>query len=208
MAHFWSAVPAYLSANWTELLGSLTGILCVWLLVRQNIWNWPIGIANNIFYVFIFYKSGLFADMGLQFVYLSIAVYGWWNWLHGGKNHSELSVVRTSPKGLLGYCGITAASTAILYSLLRSFTPSTVPFADGLTTSLFLTAQFMMSRKLVENWWFWIVGDVLVIALYIYKHLYLTTGLYLVMLAMCVVALIEWQRAAKKDILASASVAG
>ena len=208
MAHFWSAVPAYLSANWTELVGSLTGILCVWLLVKQNIWNWPIGIANNSFYVFIFYKSGLFADMGLQFVYLSIAIYGWWNWLHGGNNHSELSVARTSPKGLLGYCGITAASTAILYSLLRSFTPSTVPFADGLTTSLFLTAQFMMSRKLVENWWFWIVGDVLVIALYIYKHLYLTTGLYLVMLAMCVVALIEWQRAAKKDILASASVAG
>ncbi len=66
----------------------------------------------------------------------------------------------------------------------------------------------MMSRKLVENWWFWIVGDVLVIALYVYKHLYLTTGLYLVMLAMCVVALIEWQRAAKKDRLASVSAAG
>jgi nicotinamide mononucleotide transporter len=208
MAHFWSAVPAYLSANWTELLGSLTGILCVWLLVKQNIWNWPIGIANNIFYVFIFYKSGLFADMGLQFVYLSIAVYGWWNWLHGGNNHSELSVVRTSPKGLLGYCGITPASTTILYWLLRSYTPSTVPFADGLTTSLFLTAQFMMSRKLVENWWFWIVGDVLVIGLYVYKHLYLTTGLYLVMLAMCVAALVEWQRAVRKESLARASVAG
>jgi nicotinamide mononucleotide transporter len=60
----------------------------------------------------------------------------------------------------------------------------------------------------VENWWFWIAGDVLVIGLYIYKHLYLTTGLYLVMLAMCIVALIEWQRATKKDILSSASVAG
>ncbi len=208
MADPWSAVLTYVTANWTELLGSLTGILCVWLLIKQNIWNWPIGIANNIFYVFVFFKSGLYADMGLQFVYLSIALYGWSNWLHGGKNHSELSVARTSPKALLGYCGIAAASTAILYWLLRSFTPSTVPFADGLTTSLFLTAQFMMSRKLVENWWFWIVGDVLVIALYVYKHLYLTTGLYLVMLAMCVVALIEWQRAAKKDRLASVSAAG
>ncbi len=206
--HLWSAVLSYVTANWTELLGSLTGILCVWLLIRQNIWNWPIGIANNIFYVFVFFKSGLFADMGLQFVYLSIGLYGWWNWLHGGKNHSELNVARTSSKGLLGYCGIAAVSTAVLYWLLRSFTPSTVPFADGLTTSLFLTAQFMMSRKLVENWWFWIVGDVLVIGLYIYKHLYLTTGLYLVMLAMSVVALVEWQRATKKKDLVSASVAG
>jgi nicotinamide mononucleotide transporter len=207
MSQPWSEVLTYVTANWTELLGSLTGIVCVWLLVKQNIWNWPIGIANNIFYVFIFFKSGLFADMGLQFLYLCIALYGWWNWLHGGNNRSELSVARTSPKSMLGYCGITAASTAILYWLLRSFTPSTVPFADGLTTSLFLTAQFMMSRKLVENWWFWIVGDVLVIALYIYKHLYLTTGLYLAMLAMCVVALVEWQRATKKDSLASISAA-
>lgn len=208
MTHLWSEILSYVSANWTELLGTLSGILCVWLLVRQNIWNWPIGIANNIFYVFVFFRSGLFADMGLQFIYLSIALYGWWNWLHGGNNHTELHVARTSAKGLLAYCGITAASTAILYWLLRSFTPSTVPFADGLTTSLFLTAQFMMSRKLVENWWFWIVGDVLVIALYVYKHLYLTTGLYLVMLAMSVLALVEWQRAAKKETLVSATFAG
>lgn len=208
MADLWSAVFTYVTAHWIELMGSLTGMLCVWLLIRQNIWNWPIGIANNIFYVFVFFKSGLFADMGLQFVYLSIALYGWWNWRHGGNAHSELIVSRTSDKSLLRYCGMAGAATAILYWLLRSFTPSTVPFADGLTTSLFLTAQFMMSRKLVENWWFWIVGDVLVIGLYIYKHLYLTTGLYLVMLTMCIVALVQWQRAAKKKSLVSASAAG
>lgn len=204
MSQLWSAVLTYVTANWTELLGSLTGILCVWLLIKQNIWNWPIGIANNIFYVFVFFKSGLYADMGLQFVYLSIALYGWSNWLHGGKNHSELSVARTSPKALLGYCGIAAASTAILYWLLRSFTPSTVPFADGLTTSLFLTAQFMMSRKLVENWWFWIVGDVLVIGLYIYKQLYLTSALYAFFLAMCIAGLLEWQKASRRAAVVAA----
>ena len=204
MADLWSAVLQYIAANWTELLGTLTGIVCVWLLVKQNIWNWPIGIANNIFYVFVFFKSGLFADMGLQFIYLSIALYGWWNWLHGGNNHSELDVSRTSGRGLLGYCGAAAASTAILYWLLRSFTPSTVPFADGLTTSLFLTAQFMMSRKLVENWWFWIVGDVLVIGLYIYKHLYATTGLYMVMLAMCFLGLQQWRKALQEKVMVAA----
>ncbi len=66
MSQLWSAVLTYVTANWTELLGSLTGILCVWLLIKQNIWNWPIGIANNIFYVFVFFKSGLYADMGLS----------------------------------------------------------------------------------------------------------------------------------------------
>jgi nicotinamide mononucleotide transporter len=184
--------------NWVELLGFLSGALCVWLLVKENIWNWPIGIANNIFYVFIFFRSGLYADMGLQFVYISIAVYGWWNWLHGGRNHSELSVSRALPAALFAYVALAAAVTAALYFLLRH-TPSNVPLADGFTTALFLTAQYMMSRKLVENWWFWIVGDGFAIGLYIYKDLYLTAVLYAIFTAMCVMGLIGWQKAAKKQ---------
>ena len=193
----------FLARNWQELIGSLTGALCVWLLIRQNIWNWPIGIANNIAYVIVFYQSGLYADSGLQFVYMAIAFYGWWNWLHGGVNRTELKVDHTSAAGRLGYAAIAAAVTAILYWILRH-TPSTVPFADGLTTALFLTAQFMMSLKLVENWWFWIVGDVLVIGLYIYKHLYLTSGLYLIFLAMSIAGLLEWQKAARRVAAAAA----
>lgn len=196
------ALTGFLARNWQELAGFLTGALCVWLLIRQNIWNWPIGIANNIVYVIVFYKSGLYADSGLQFVYMAIAFYGWWNWLHGGVNRSELKVERASAAGLLGYSGMAAAITALLYWILRH-TPSTVPFADGLTTALFLTAQFMMSRKLVENWWFWIIGDVLVIGLYVYKHLYLTTGLYLVFLAMSIAGLLEWQRVVRRPALSA-----
>ncbi len=198
MPPLWTPVLGFLARNWQELAGFISGALCVWLLVRQNIWNWPIGIANNIVYVVVFYKSGLFADSGLQFIYMAIAFYGWWNWLHGGVDHSALKVNRASTSGLLGYLAIAAVSTLILYCLLRRFTPSTVPFADGLTTALFLTAQYMMSRKLLENWWFWITGDVLVIGLYVYKHLYLTSVLYAVFLAMCVAGLWEWQKAAKR----------
>ena len=190
-------VANFLVHNWEELAGFVTGAVCVWLLIRQNIWNWPVGIANNIFYIAIFFSSGLYADMGVQFVYIAVAIYGWWNWLHGGMDRSELKVARTSVIGLLGYTALTGAGTAVLYWILRRFTPSTVPFADGLTSALFLTAQYMMSRKLIENWWFWLLGDVLVIGLYIYKHLYLTSVLYGIFLAMSVAALLEWQRAAE-----------
>jgi len=202
MPLLWSAVGRFLAQNWQELAGFISGALCVWLLVRQNIWNWPIGIANNIVYVIVFYKSGLYADSGLQFVYMAIAFYGWWNWLHGGVNHSELKVNRASAMGMLGYLAIAAAATGVLYGLLRH-TPSTVPFADGLTTALFLTAQYMMSRKVVENWWFWIVGDILVIGLYTYKHLYLTSGLYAVFTAMSIAGLLEWQKAARRMAMAA-----
>ncbi|SRR5579859_146385 len=193
------SIPHFLIGNWQELAGFVSGALCVWLLIRQNIWNWPVGIANNVFYIVIFYKSGLYADMGVQFVYIAVAIYGWWNWLHGGVNHSELKVARASAIGLLGYAALAAAGTGALYWILRRFTNSTVPLADGLTSALFLTAQYMMSRKLIENWWFWIVGDALVIGLYIYKHLYLTSVLYVIFLAMCVAALLEWQRAARSS---------
>jgi nicotinamide mononucleotide transporter len=197
MHAIWSAAAGFVAQNWQELAGFVTGALCVWLLVKQNIWNWPTGITNNIFYIVIFYKSGLYADAGVQFVYIAVAVYGWWNWLHGGQQHGELKVSPASTRSLLGYVGIAAAATGVLYVVLRQ-TPSTVPLADGLTSALFLTAQYMMSRKVVQNWWFWIVGDVLVIGLYVYKHLYLTSVLYVVFLAMSIAGLVEWQRAARR----------
>ena len=198
----WIRILEFLNGNWQELLGFLTGTVCVWLLIKENIWNWPIGIANNIFYIFIFFKSGLYADMGLQLAYIAIALYGWWNWLHGGKNRSELRVSRASSLGLLGYSAIAAVSTAVLYWLLRRFTPSTVPLADGLTTALFLTAQYMMSRKVVENWWFWIAGDALAIGLYMYKHLYFTTALYVIFLGLCIAGLLEWRKRARQTVVA------
>ena len=204
MHSIWSSAAGFLAQNWQELAAFVTGVLCVWLLVRQNIWTWPVGIINNIFYIVIFYNSGLYADAGVQFVYIAVAIYGWWNWLHGGLDRSELQVTPASTGGLLGYVGIAAAATGVLYAVLRQ-TPSTVPLADGLTSALFLTAQYMMSKKIVQNWWFWIVGDVLVIGLYIYKHLYLTSILYVVFLAMSIAGLLEWQRASRRAVVAAAS---
>jgi nicotinamide mononucleotide transporter len=192
-------LEGYIRANGIESLGVALGVACVWLLVKENIWNWPTGIANNILYIYIFFVTGLYADTGLQFVYIAIAIYGWWNWLHGGKNHSELGVSEASLATLGGYTAMAALTTAILYFILHRFTPSNVPFWDGLTTAIFLIAQYMMSRKVVENWWFWIVGDVLSIGLYIYKGLNQTAGLYTVMMILSVMGLREWQKAARRE---------
>src|SRR6266700_1203452 len=133
----WSEILGFIARNWTEVLGFITGAACVWLLVKENIWTWPLGIANNIFYIFVFLESGLYADMGLQFVYIAISIYGWWNWLHGGKDRSALAVTRASASVLAGYGAMTGVATGMLYWLLHRYTPSTVPLADGLTTGLF-----------------------------------------------------------------------
>jgi len=184
----------------TEILGFVTGALCVWLLARQNIWTWPIGIANNIFYIVVFLRSGLFGDAGLQVVYIVLAAYGWYTWLHPDGAKSELRVARTSPRQWLWIIPATAAAALLLRAFLAGYTPSTVPAWDGLTTALSLAATWGQCRKLVESWWLWIAVDVIYIPLYIYKGLNLTAVLYFVFMLLCVAGLRSWNRALRERV--------
>ncbi len=177
-----------------EVIGFVTGVGCVWLAARGNIWNWPVAIVNAISFIIVFFGAKLYADCGLQLVYVAISVYGWWSWLHGGRNRSELPVTRVRASAIpwLGLATIAAASLLLL--LLRRYTDSTVPFWDALTTAMSLTAQYMLARKIIENWWLWMAADIIYVALYVYKGLYLTAVLYGVFFALCVLGLVRWQK--------------
>ena len=179
----------------TEVLGFVTGALCVWLLARQIIWNWPIGIANNALYLIVFLRSGLYGDAGLQIVYMMLGAYGWWTWLRVTPGRMGLPVTRTSRRTWAWLIPATGVAAVGLAFFLRRFTDSTVPGWDGSTTALSLAAIFGQSRKYVESWWIWIAADVIYIPLYIYKSLWLTSVLYLVFLILCVIGLREWRRA-------------
>jgi nicotinamide mononucleotide transporter len=179
----------------TEVLGFVTGALCVWLLARQIIWNWPIGIANNALYLIVFLRSGLYGDAGLQIVYMILGAYGWWTWLRATPGRMGLPVTRTSRRTWAWLIPATGVAAVGLAFFLRRFTDSTVPGWDGSTTALSLAAIFGQSRKYVESWWIWIAADVIYIPLYIYKNLWLTSVLYLVFLILCVIGLREWRRA-------------
>ncbi|MCM2576557.1 nicotinamide riboside transporter PnuC [Streptomyces meridianus] len=180
--------------SWTEVLGFGTGALCVWLVARQHIANWPIGIANNVFFILLFVQAGLYADAGLQVVFISLAVYGWWTWARGGAPGSRLPVRRTSRREWLWLTAAGAAGTAALALLLDRATDSTVPFWDALTTALSLTATYGQCRKRLESWWLWIAADVIYIPLYAHKELYLTSLLYLGFMTLCVFGLRDWRR--------------
>jgi nicotinamide mononucleotide transporter len=180
-------------ASWAEVLGFLTGLVTVWLVVRQHIANWPIGIVNVLLLMVAFVTAGLYADAGLQVVYVVLGFYGWWQW-HRRGSEPDTVVRRTRPAEwlLVGVGGVVA--TAVLYGLLRTVLSSTVPFADAVTTALSLVATFGQCRKLIESWWFWIAADLIYIPLYAYKSLYLTTVLYAVFLGLCVVGWRAWRR--------------
>ncbi|MBX6768299.1 MAG: nicotinamide mononucleotide transporter [Actinomadura rubrobrunea] len=180
--------------TWAELLGFATGAVNVWLVVRQNILNWPIGIANVVLLGLVFLDGGLYADAGLQIVYVALQAYGWWMWLYGGDGRDGLPVSRTSRGEWIGLLAAGAAGTALLVWMLTAWTDSTVPFWDALTTALSLIAVYGQSRKRLESWWIWITADLVYIPLYWYKDLKLTSALYVVFLSLCVAGLAAWQR--------------
>ncbi|HLW02570.1 MAG TPA: nicotinamide riboside transporter PnuC [Ktedonobacterales bacterium] len=175
-----------------EVFGFISGALSVWLTVKVNIWNWPVGIANSAFYVVVFFTSQLYADMALQIVYIVLGFLGWYWWLHGGNNRTELPIehvtLRLSAVLLVLLALGTWGETVFLQGIQDS-----APFWDALTTAMSLVAQFLLTKKLIENWYVWISVDVIYIGLYIYKHLYLTSVLYALFLAMCVTGLLHWR---------------
>lgn len=178
-----------------ELLGFLTGVANVWMLARQNIWNWPVGLANNAIYTAVFLNSGLYGDAGLQGVFMVLAAYGWWNWTRRASIDAKLIVRRTAPSTWSWLLPVTAMGAIGLRFFLRRYTDSTVPGWDGLTTAISLAATYGQCKKLIESWWLWILADLIYIPLYIYKGLWLTSALYVVFMILCVVGLHEWRRA-------------
>lgn len=179
--------------SWLEPLAVATGIISVYLSVRQNIWSWPTALVNVTLYFFVFRAANLYADMGLQVFYFALSVYGWYEWLYGGEKRTELKVSRVTPKlaGIL--LAITIAGVAVLDAVLRQ-TPDTVPFLDSVTSTASIVGQWMMTKKILENWTVWIAVNVLSIGMYIYKGLNQTAGLYAGFLVLAIMGYIKWRR--------------
>ena len=183
----------HVELDFTEAVGFVTGGLTVWLLVSQNIWNWPIGIANNLVYGLIFFQARLYADMTIQIVFALVSVYGWISWLRGNTTSGGFPITRT-PLGLALACLAIGVTGTWAWSLVLARINDSAPLLDALTAVMSLIAQYLMTRKFLENWTIWIVVDIISVGLYTSRHLYLTAVLYAIYIAMCVVGAIEWKR--------------
>jgi len=194
---------SYLHLPWwpieaTETLGFVTGGICVWLNVREDIWNWPIGIANNVFFFILLLQRGLFADMWLQVIYFGFGLYGWYQWLRGGREHRRLTISRTRLWEWLALTGLVVAGTLGMRELLLYFNGA-APFWDAFTTALSLAAQYLICRKRLENWFVWIVADIIYVPLYLSRHLPLFALLYAVFIVMCVLGLRAWRQTLREQ---------
>lgn len=186
----------WLSGNYIELLGAILGITYVFFSIRQNILTWPVGLLTSVLYVWVFFVSKLYADMGLQLYYVVISIYGWYEWLNGNKSDQSktLKVSRLTLKLGIVLAFVSILIFLLIWYILKYYTDSPVPRADALATSLSIIATWMLARKILEHWLVWIFVDAFSIGLFWYKDLLPTVFLFVVYTVMAVVGYVEWKK--------------
>lgn len=176
-----------------EILAVVFGIISVYLSTRENIWSWPTALINVGLYFVVFYEAKLYADMGLQVIYIVLALYGWYHWLYGGPRRTTLPVTRGAPHQLLIAAAVGVVGGWAIGALLARFTDASLPYLDASLTSASLVAQWMATRKLLENWVLWIAADIVYVGMFIYKRLYPTAALYLVFTVLAIWGYTRWK---------------
>jgi nicotinamide mononucleotide transporter len=209
----WLDSPAFsllaVPVSWAELLGDVTGGLCVWLLARQNVLTWPLGLMNNIFWGLLFFRSRLYADSVLQSLFFAFGLYGWWHWSRPrpelaasapvrGTPARRTRVRRTTDREWWVFSVSTVLATVAATLALTRFTDSPAPLADASVLTLSLVATYGQAHRLLESWIVWIAVDVISVPLYVSRGLYPTAALYVVFGALCVLGFVEWSRAAAR----------
>jgi nicotinamide mononucleotide transporter len=179
--------------NAFEVVGVVTGVLGVWLTTRQNVWCWPIGLVSVSAFIVVFGQARLYANMGLQAVYVIACLYGWYAWLHGGQDDGALQVTRM-PRGPKLASGALGTGFAIVLGLtLHSQTDAALPFLDSSLAAFSLVAQWLQTRKWIESWLLWIAVDVFYVGMYVFQRLLPTAGLYAVFLILAVLGWRAWK---------------
>jgi nicotinamide mononucleotide transporter len=176
-----------------EIVAVAFTLVNVWLAVKQNMWTWPTGIASVILSGIVFYQSRLYANAGLQVLYLILSIHGWYEWLHGGVNHTELRVRKATPRQWVACAIAGVVLTAALMWVLRVVQGS-APLSDAGTTAFSIVGQWMLNEKLLENWLIWLAVDIVYVPMFFASHRPASALLYAFFCVLAVKGFIDWRR--------------
>ena len=179
-----------------EIIGTAVGLIYLWLEYHASIYLWIAGIIMPAIYLFVYYDAGLYADFGINIYYLLVAVYGWIIWKYGKekKEKAELPITKFPLKYLLVVSLVFLITFVGIGKILVHFTDSNVPWLDSFTTALSIIGMWMLARKYIEQWWVWIIVDVVCCGLYIYKELYFTSFLYGLYAIIAIFGYYKWRK--------------
>ncbi|MDE5703255.1 MAG: nicotinamide riboside transporter PnuC [Bacteroidales bacterium] len=189
-----------------EYVGVLTGLLYIFLEIKQHRAMWIVGFLTSLLYVFVFFFSKIYADMGLQIYYVAISVYGFLQWTKNGKNglcekpepasvpQDKIIYSTLTPRLLVGVLLAIIVLFFLIYTLLNNFTDSPIPIGDAFTTSVGIVATWMVARRIIEHWVFWIVANGISVYLYFVRELYPTMFLYICYALLAAIGLYTWKK--------------
>jgi nicotinamide mononucleotide transporter len=187
-------VAKWIAANWFELTGAVITALSIWLGTRQNIWYYPTGLVALAMYTWLFFTGKLYAESLLQIICFVLMVYGWYEWLHGGANKTELPVTRTPRwawrSGMVSGVG----GSVLVIALQLRFTDNPSPYVDSSLMVWSLVAQWMTARKWLENWILWVVINTVSVPWYIHRGYWITAVLYVALWALAFVGYRDWRK--------------
>jgi nicotinamide mononucleotide transporter len=207
----------WISNNFIEIFGAVTGIIFVFLEIRQTIWLWPVGLVTSAVYIWVFFTSKFYADMSLQGYYLVISCLGWYWWTRGKKRRlrskatkfreaeagewesGELQVTRLKLRTSVVLAIVFVLLYIVMWFVLTRLTDSPVPVRDSFITSLSIIATWMLARKIYEHWYLWIVVNFVSAVFFLTRGLYPTVILYTVYGIMSFVGLVAWKKTIKAD---------
>ena len=179
--------------TWLEIVALVLSLAMVVLNIRVNPWGWPLAIAASLLYFLLFWQSKLYGEAGLQIFFVMVALWGWWQWLRGTQaDGSSLQVRRLGTRGRMAALAALVLAWPATALLLRATTDSDVPWWDAFPTAASVIGQWLLGRKYVENWPAWVVVNVVSVALFAYKGLWLTALLYAVFVAMSFIGWRAW----------------
>lgn len=188
-------VIKYLANNWIEIIGAILSLIYLYLSIKQKLSLWFFGFFSSAFYIVVFYKTGFYADMSLQFYYLIISIYGWIYWTKGTQNMKhEMPVSKINLNLTIKLIVASILIYFTYYFILKNFTDSTIPKADSLVGMLSIIGTWLLAKKYIENWLVWIFADGLAIGLFLYKGLYPTAILFSIYTLMSIIGYFQWKR--------------
>lgn len=195
--------------SYIEFIGTILYLWSVWLIARKNMLTWPIGIVSVLLYIALFYQIRLYSDTIEQIYYLGASLYGWWVWRNSQQlNNSAIQVQYSERSGIILAIAVTIVLALIMgifmsqvHELLPDLFPeaASYPYLDAVTTIMSFTAMWLMARKRIESWFYWIIVDVIGIGLYYAKDVKFLSLLYVILLVMAINGLFMWIKVPKKS---------
>lgn len=182
------------NTGWPEFIAVVTGIASVIFSRKENILVYPVGMISTGIFVWLYILHGLYADASVNFYYTVMSIVGWYMWSRKTDGKSALRITASSKKDWINSLVFFSICWTVLYLLLSRFTDSTVPVADSFTSAAAFTGMWLMNKKKLENWTWWIITNLASIPLNFYKHLVFTSFQYLVFLILAIMGYITWRK--------------